>query len=809
MRSYLLALLGSIVTACSDPVDRTPLPAAAQVAAFAAARTGQCLRCHAPSGDGDARLAPLPRVPLGEASMFRAGTTLATFLQGHHGAEDSAAIAAYLQSDPPVPLQPATIGAGAIETGQRLFGEFACVACHDANGIDGLSLRTDHAHTVAFLRDPTKRRPDLVHDFALSPGEASALAAFLVRDQLEDRGGAPQEGLSYECFELDLRGSELPDLTDLSPTAKGVTDHVGVDVRTRDDRFALRFTGLLLVPESGEWTLTVGSDDSSWLWIDDVLRIENAQVAPHRRRSATMRLEAGAHPLRIVFTEFAGGESLEFLWRGPKTEEQPVPDSAMTRNAIRLQPTAAIPSWTASQRASGATAFAARGCIACHELDRAEALANARRGKPFAELGGGECAVAADGRAVFENAVRAQNAPATTQVALAVELAAHRCTACHVRDAEGGIAPELQRHLAEVEDLGDEGRVPPDLTGVGHRLRPAWLTSVLTGEHRARTYVRARMPRVGKDLAERLTTAFAAADAVPGDDVEAPFSAEAVARGLELVGIEGRNCATCHPFAGRRAIGPQGMDLAIQHQRLKPQWFVDWLLHATTLRKGTRMPAFWARDDAASRADAAAILAWSSLTTAAPVPKGYASTAKGLELDPIDRPILHGAFLQGLSARCLAVGTPLRGHYAYDLEHARLAWLWRGPFLDASGTWSGRAGLLLKPLGNDHQELDPLPLTDAKGGDSAAVVRSIGQRRTEDGYPVMRFSVGSAEIEEVVRPELQQGGVQFVRTITCVRGEVVVDASARSGRVHVRIGGEPASRRTLTAPASLVLRYSW
>jgi hypothetical protein len=105
-----------------------------------------------------------------------------------------------------------------------------------------------------------------------------------------------------------------------------------------DDRFALRFTGLLLVPESGQWTFTLGSDDSSWLWIDDALVVENAKVAPHRRKSGKVTLAAGSHRVRIVFTEIGGQESLEFLWRGPSGAEELVPASALARRSTTLTP---------------------------------------------------------------------------------------------------------------------------------------------------------------------------------------------------------------------------------------------------------------------------------------------------------------------------------------------------------------------------------------------------------------------------------------------------------------------------------------
>ena len=431
-----------------------------------------------------------------------------------------------------------------------------------------------------------------------------------------------------------------------------------------------------------------------------------------------------------------------------------------------------------------------------------------RPATPWASLRGGRCVVAAEGDSVFASAREALRAELAPSVALIASLRSLRCDSCHARDGRGGISAEARARLVEVEDLGDEGRVPPDLSRAGHRLRNEWLRAVLVGERRIRGYMKARMPRLSASLATELATAFERADAKPEDDVEPAFDAGLVQRGQDLVGVAGRNCVTCHTFDGRRAIGAQGMDLALQHARLKPAWFMDWLLHPTALRPGTRMPSFWIRDDAAAREDVAAIRLWSSLGSAAPVPKGYASVDRGLELDPVDRPILHGAFLKGLSARCVAVGTPSRGHYAFDVEHARLAWLWRGAFLDAAGTWSGRAGQLLEPLSEDRVTLDALSIREV-GGAADALPRCVGQRRAADGMPSFVVRVGAAVYSDATSPEWTPRGIEFVRTIRCEEGKLRVEAVASSGAARVTIDGKPASVRELKAGDSLALRYAW
>ena len=47
-------------------------------------------------------------------------------------------------------------------------------------------------------------------------------------------------------------------------------------------------------------------------------------------------------------------------------------------------------------------------------------------------------------------------------------------------------------------DLGDEGRLPPHLTGVGDKLQPEWLREVLLNKGTARSYMATRMPQFGE-----------------------------------------------------------------------------------------------------------------------------------------------------------------------------------------------------------------------------------------------------------------------------------------------------------------------
>src|SRR5205085_307218 len=70
-------------------------------------------------------------------------------------------------------------------------------------------------------------------------------------------------------------------------------------------------------------------------------------------------------------------------------------------------------------------------------------------------------------------------------------MAALNCFACHSRGGIGGPAAERAEFFMTVSnvDLGDEGRLPPHLTGVGAKLRPEWLREVLVNKGTARPYM--------------------------------------------------------------------------------------------------------------------------------------------------------------------------------------------------------------------------------------------------------------------------------------------------------------------------------
>src|SRR6185503_16517120 len=71
-------------------------------------------------------------------------------------------------------------------------------------------------------------------------------------------------------------------------------------------------------------------------------------------------------------------------------------------------------------------------------------------------------------------------------------------------------------------DLGDEGRIPPQLTGVGDKLRPEWLRDVLVNKGYVRQYMATRMPQFGARNVGQLPAAFEQADSSVASTNPAP-----------------------------------------------------------------------------------------------------------------------------------------------------------------------------------------------------------------------------------------------------------------------------------------------
>ncbi len=369
--------------------------------------------------------------------------------------------------------------------------------------------------------------------------------------------------------------------------------------------------------------------------------------------------------------------------------------------AVKADPALAI---------TGRKAVIAARCAACHELPKDAAAAPVALKR--AEGGCLEPGHAKGPRYALSDAQRAslrlflarKDESASPKLAADLTLQALNCVACHERDGKGGPDAARKAYFEGDHNLGDTGRYPPPLTGVGGKLRPEWLAKVLEGENRVRPYLRARMPVYGK-ATDGLTRLLGVADA------RAPLKFEGGddAAGRKLLGTEGgAGCITCHRWGDRPSLGVQGPDISNIAARLQEGWLREYLINPAAYRPGTLMPSFWPGGKSFNPAilggdtdrQIAAIFKFAE--SANGEPEGFPQNRNGeFEIVPKDRPVVQRAFIEGVGTHAILVGFPSGVHLAYDGDKGGPGVAWKGRFFDAYLTWFSRFPIFEKPLGTE------------------------------------------------------------------------------------------------------------
>jgi signal transduction histidine kinase len=77
-----------------------------------------------------------------------------------------------------------------------------------------------------------------------------------------------EPGLTFDYYEGIWHG--VPDFLQLEPVKSGIAGDINLNVRLRNDYFALRFNGLLKIEKPGEYVFYLTSDDGSQLFLQDI-----------------------------------------------------------------------------------------------------------------------------------------------------------------------------------------------------------------------------------------------------------------------------------------------------------------------------------------------------------------------------------------------------------------------------------------------------------------------------------------------------------------------------------------------------------
>ena len=287
-----------------------------------------------------------------------------------------------------------------------------------------------------------------------------------------------------------------------------------------------------------------------------------------------------------------------------------------------------------------------------------------------------------------------------------VSLVAFNCTACHDRAGLGGVTADRSPHFQTTNmNLGEQGRIPPTLTGVGAKLKSKWMRDVVVNGRVVRPYMKTRMPQFGEENVGHLVQLFQAADQLPKTRF-AEFTDQKKMRetGLHLAGNKGLNCVACHTYKYKISDTMPAVDLTEMTDRLKKDWFYRYMLAPQEFAPNTVMPSFWPqgkaiRKDLSGTPELQIEALWQFLIDGrqARAPSGV--VREPLEIIVTTEAVMLRRSYPGIGKRGIGVGYPRGVNLAFDAEQMRLGMIWKGKFVDPAGVWTGQGSGNVRPMG--------------------------------------------------------------------------------------------------------------
>ena len=780
---------------------------------------------------------------LADPHAVKPGTTMPVLFTGWDEAQRADAVLKltnFLASTGKMPQLSAD--AGMARKGERLFHQVGCTACHaprndvavrEATSVSlaGIENKYTIPSLTEFLKNPHAARPaGRMPGLQLQNKEPEELAHYLLKDSV---AGPVKSNVQFQAYHGDW--DKVPNFDELTPVKTGECAAFDVYAAGRTDGYGIRYTGFLQIERAGKYTFHIGSDDGSILTIDGKKVADADGIHPHTVNSGSIELTEGAHKVQVDYFEKGGEETLTLEVEGPGLPRQDggrllTKTDAVEQEAAPTDPNAFV--FNPDLVEPGRQLFVELDCVACHEMkvgNQLLAFDPARRPEPDGQLDLSDGCLAQSDRkrgvpqydlspqqlsAIIAFLLQDPAVEYAPEVNIAHTMATFNCTACHSRGDFGG--PEVDRNplfTTTIPEMGDEGRLPPPLKGVGDKINEGWLKHVLRNGANDRDYMRTRMPRFNHGVVDDLAAAFVQLD----QRTESPLAEftdpehRVKSTGRQLVGEKGLSCIKCHSFGEHKATGIQAIPLTTMTRRLRQDWFLRYLFNPVEYRPGTRMPTGYPDGKPTikdvyesqvsvtgqnSQANMQISAIWKFLEEGdkAGVPDGL--IAEMIELKPESEPIMYRNFIEGTSPRGIAVGYPEKAHIAWDANSLALRLIWHGRFIDASKHWVGRGPGNQGPLGDhvmtieDTSPLALLPDPNAPWPTGDARERGYkfqGYRLNDKKQPVFIYGSAFGQVHDFIQPVAHDGSdAGLRRELTIVTDYPVAGhfRAARSPRIE-------------------------
>lgn len=205
-----------------------------------------------------------------------------------------------------------------------------------------VELKTFRPDAVVYYtldgNDPTQRSFKYTGPFSVSEtttiktkafwegGRSSRISRFdltKVEPRKSVRVAHRKSGLRTSYYEGNWE--KLPDFSTLTPKTSTVSQKVDISSVKKNDYYGLKFEGYIDVERTGVYVFYTSSDDGSRFFIGDERVVENDGLHGDREKRGSVALEAGLHPITVLFFQRAGGKALKVYYHGPGIEKQEIP----------------------------------------------------------------------------------------------------------------------------------------------------------------------------------------------------------------------------------------------------------------------------------------------------------------------------------------------------------------------------------------------------------------------------------------------------------------------------------------------------
>jgi hexosaminidase len=139
---------------------------------------------------------------------------------------------------------------------------------------------------------------------------------------LRTNAGLTRPGLMRAM--IPWKGSAAPEPEAFKGTAAVPATSVSLAGVQSSQPYALLFSGGLVVEKAGRFTIGLGSDDGSVLYLGGQKVLDNDGAHGYIERTITIDLQPGVYSMHMTYFEAGGASRLEFFWTPPGAARQAV-----------------------------------------------------------------------------------------------------------------------------------------------------------------------------------------------------------------------------------------------------------------------------------------------------------------------------------------------------------------------------------------------------------------------------------------------------------------------------------------------------